>query len=173
MQIERIHVRGRFEASRFDSEHRVLVVSVTDKGAPLVGFKRYCVISELDVLRLNFDDVDVGRYTKEELKQFADAGDRSWVPMHKFHAAQIPVFLRERLRDGVLSLLVHCEAGVSRSPSIAMAICDSLGLCREIIDWPYANGANPARSFHENPPNLHVYNLVTSAFTLTAYTEQE
>lgn len=52
------------------------------------------------------------------------------------------------------SIIVHCEAGASRSPSVAMALADGLGLDRGVIDW-YAP--------HGSPPNRHVYWMTMSA----------
>lgn len=159
--LEKIHVRGRFEAKAFDPEYRCVVISVTDPEADLVRFNKFCVMTSDDILRLRFDDVDVGRYTREEIDEFSKTG--GCAPMHKFHAAQIPQHLK-RVRDGATRLLIHCEAGVSRSPSIAMAITDSLGLSRDVIDWAAIAGSQ--RTVNDEPPNMHVYNMVMEAFNV-------
>lgn len=54
-------------------------------------------------------------------------------------------------------LVIHCEAGVSRSPSIAMAIADCLHIRRRQIDWHHMD-------VEQHPPNEHVYRTVRMAF---------
>jgi predicted protein tyrosine phosphatase len=72
------------------------------------------------------------------------------------HAKQVAKFLNERLREEVDAVLVHCFAGASRSPSLAMAIADATGLSRWSIDW------SPQDPTVE-PPNVHVYETTLEA----------
>lgn len=151
MNIERIYIRGRFEATRFDCALRMLVISVSDPDSDKPVFDSCQIMcKEKDVLSLRFDDVDVGRYEAGDLEQFG------CYPMLSYHAKQIKPFLASRLRDGVNVVLIHCEAGLSRSPSIAMAICDCLKLPRQIIDWQ-------GRNVNADAPNQHVYETVCAA----------
>jgi predicted protein tyrosine phosphatase len=152
MKIEQIHVRGRFDAQRLDVTYRVLVISITDPGSDPAKFNIFPVMDEQDVLRLQFHDVDPSWYEDGDLLY-------GYRLMHSFDAAQIMPFLSARLRDGVTRLLIHCEAGLSRSPSTAMAICDYLGLDRCIMDWEYAEE-------WDSPPNRHVYSTCCAAFVV-------
>ncbi len=153
MNIERIHVRGRFEATRFDADYRLLVISVSNPDSDKPKFERFCVMDkDKDVLSLRFDDVCLRQWDREQLAEL-------WPdckPMHSYHAKQIKPFLASRLREGVSTVLIHCEAGLSRSPSIAMAICDCFELPREIIDWQ-------GRNVNADAPNQHVYETVCAA----------
>jgi predicted protein tyrosine phosphatase len=151
--IERIHVRGRFEATRIDVPYRLLVISITDSEADLAQFKCYAVADDKDVLRLCFHDIDPTSHEYDFESMYEDEiTARRNRPMNPFHAKQIMPFLKSRLRDGVSVLLVHCEAGISRSISTAMALCDGLGLDRSIIDWKH--------DVHRDAPNRHVYDTV-------------
>lgn len=134
-----------------DPEYRYLVISVTDpKSDPANIRKRWGLLDpERDILRLQFSDVDVGRWVADGWTPEQE-DERTYVPMSRFHAAQILPFLGARLREGVEHIVIHCEAGLSRSPSLAMAITDVLGLDRKLIDWPLGD-------VHELPPNVHVY----------------
>ena len=58
-------------------------------------------------------------------------------------------FVRQH-QDEIRTLVVHCEAGMSRSPAVAAAICRGLG-------------GDDARFFRDLQPNLHVYRLVLEA----------
>lgn len=110
-----------------------------------------------DVLRLTFCDLDPINHPNADFD--AEAGNYG-VPwrdllMTNAHALQIWNFLanvKEKL------LIIHCYAGISRSPSIAMAVADSLDIPRTSIIWN--EDLDPA----QHPPNRHVYNCVRRAF---------
>ncbi len=160
MKLKQIIVRSRGEARAFDPEFRYLVISISDPppdGEPLKVPKRWGLLdADKDVLHLAFHDVDVTRYDDA----FFESSEKKYIPMHAFHAKQVVSFLNNRLREGVEAVLVHCQAGVSRSPSIAMAIVDGLGLTmdRRMIDW---TPMDPT----EEPPNLHVYETMIESLT--------
>ncbi len=152
--ITKIHVRGRFEATRFDVPYRCAIISITDSGSDKPQFRQFCLMSEKHLLRLQFDDVDVSQYTAADLELF------DCYPMSDYHAKQIPRFLRSIENEDLSALLIHCEAGISRSISTAMAICDALQWSRDVIDWK-------GRDVNAKPPNSHVYQCVWSAFQCT------
>lgn len=85
------------------------------------------------VLRLAFDDVEAIRRDTR--------GGRT--PMTPAHAREIRAFLEERL-EGVELIVVHCEAGVSRSPAVAAAL------------WRWLEGTR-GPFFDRYRPNAHVY----------------
>ena len=55
-----------------------------------------------------------------------------------------------RHRDKVGTIVVNCEAGISRSSAVAAAICRSLG-------------GDDSEFFEEYQPNRHVYEMVLAA----------
>jgi predicted protein tyrosine phosphatase len=66
------------------------------------------------VLRLAFHDVEAARAAPEDVLFAAE------------HAAAVLAFVAQW--PGVERIVVHCHAGVSRSPAIALGLCDALGL---------------------------------------------
>ena len=56
----------------------------------------------------------------------------------------------EQHRNDVGAVVVHCEAGVSRSPAVAAALCKGLG-------------GDDRRFFRMYQPNMHVYRLMLDA----------
>ena len=104
-------VLGASEAARHRPSARTAVISIRGAKDPEIALStRYRA-----VLRLVFEDVSI----------FADhpADDSS---ISKEQAASVAMFVREHADAG--TLLLHCAAGVSRSRSMAAAICDVLGL---------------------------------------------
>lgn len=78
-------------------------------------------------------------------------GERVWRALTEAQAAEIVSFVR-RIRNEADVLLVHCVAGVSRSPAVGMAIAEALG----IEDLEIAS--------QDAIPNRHVLTLVRKAF---------
>ena len=106
------------------------VISITDIKSEL-PFK---LAEENAVLFLQFDDEEVGERA-----------------MTQRHANTIVSFIKS-LNDNVDELIVHCEAGVSRSAAVAAAISFSInGDDAEFFKFPFF-------------PNRHCYRLMLEAF---------
>lgn len=92
-------------------------------------------------LVLCFDDA-------EEIPDTAEPGEI--VLMSQGQAEQIRAFI-EKHRAEVGTVVLHCEAGMSRSPGVAAALCRAFGDDDQLF-W------------QEYQPNRHVYHLVTQVF---------
>lgn len=88
------------------------------------------------ILRLSFPDADVAsdRFTDADL-------------FSKHHARQVWDFVL-RHRDAVKRVVVHCDAGISRSPAVAAALARALG------------GDDAEFFAGKYQPNMRVYRLV-------------
>ena len=87
------------------------LVSITDADKPPARLRN--ASGPRGVLRLAFDDAE-------------PPGPR--VLMTAEQAVEIVAFAREHLAAGVGFLVVHCEQGASRSPAVAAALVEGLGL---------------------------------------------
>ena len=99
------------QARFYEPAGREVCISVTDPGKPTA------LLSErfLAILRLAFTDID-------------QTPDDAWeVLFTPEHATQIVQFI-ERWSDAD-RVVIHCRAGLSRSPGIAMGLCD-------VFAWP-------------------------------------
>lgn len=90
--------------------------------------------------------------------QFADVHDsKQLYAMQSEHADQLWEFIREnfvRQSNGPFTtLVVYCDAGASRSPSLAMAVIDIMG-------WARSDLICMATSVSSEPPNRHVYETI-------------
>jgi predicted protein tyrosine phosphatase len=100
---------SRLVAQEATYSPEVVVVSITDpRQAPAT-----LAWPEAEVLRVAFHDVDLSP---------ADAARRGITLMTQAHADAIASFVRANPDKHVL---VHCEAGISRSYSVASAIADA------------------------------------------------
>jgi hypothetical protein len=146
---------------------RFAVLSLVDPGdfaqvPPLWGFAGLC--------RLQFHDFD-------PVPDLSVPDSFRAKAMQPEHARDAWAFL-SGLREDVEVLVVHCFAGVSRSPSAAMAIADAMSLGRSVIEWggPVNNGdefeddRSPFRDYNPafgSSPNRHVYRLMRDAAPAT------
>jgi hypothetical protein len=78
-----------------------------------------------DVLRLRFDDVDE-----------RGVGSGYFVDFNEAHAREILAFV-DRWR-AVDRIVVHCLAGLSRSPAVAIGLCDVFGWPLGTLETDYA-----------------------------------
>jgi predicted protein tyrosine phosphatase len=128
------------------------LVSICDNGFPTVvpyGDK------VTDTLRLEFVDWDANRGDPAvlDMEMFGKrVGD--WLVQPE-HAQALVEFLKKH--EDAETLVIHCYAGISRSVSIAQAVCDACGLSRSVI--AIASGRSPFGS----PPNHMVYATMFAA----------
>lgn len=133
-----ILVRSRSEAKAFTSDVPWAAISVSTYAD---DFPKLNKCQQVGLLQLCFHDID-------ELDRWADspAYEAEAVPvMFTYQMAQQVWCFVEQHRGKIETLLVHCEAGVSRSPAIAGAIAECLEGSRE----PHFRGKQP---------NMRVYN---------------
>ena len=132
--IRHIHVLSRHDMSHFQSNDPYIVISVSDPGSKRVSL-RSCP-NRLDVLSLQFHDLDY-------------SSDRGGVLFTESDASQIVNFVK--LWPELTTIVVHCEAGISRSAGIGAAISK------------FYNG-NDREFYERRRPNSRVYSLLLNAF---------
>lgn len=89
-----------------------VIISIGDKGESLPTFK----CDPIDLLRLEFDDVD------------QDLGPE--YRMFDWHDARKILEFEHRYKDH--DIMVHCAAGISRSPAVALFLADHTGRILDI-----------------------------------------
>lgn len=144
-------VRSRADAQRMVTSlfsKAFGVISITDPEHPEAKIDGH--FNCTGVLRLQFHDIDPPRWADSPFHAIDE-----YRAMHDGHASRIWEFVRDQWPKAD-TLLIHCEAGVSRSPSAAMAIADAYAIGRDTIDWE--------RDPNGDPPNGHVYDLLTQSF---------
>ena len=106
--VPELVVLSREEAERYVPGTREICISISDpEASPARVSSRFAA-----VLRLNFDDV----IERDEPSDVLFAED---------HAREIREFLSSW--PNAKRLVVHCNAGVSRSPGVALGLCDLRG----------------------------------------------
>lgn len=150
----RILVLPRSKAERLNLDTTYAVISISDPpphSGPANIKQRWGL---LDVLRLEFHDFDADRWPPEMLDTVTDGKTLSEWCMNDAQAEQVARFVH-KVAPIVRCLVIHCEAGASRSPSMAMAIQKHY-LTDWIIDWP-------EHSLSERAPNVGVFNRTANA----------
>ena len=105
----KITFMGRWAAERLRLPDKYVLVSITDPGSrPAALHDPACVA----VLRLEFHDL---------AERPSWPGSDGLVLFTPAMAAQVAAFA-ERWRDAVSRIVVHCEAGISRSCAVASAL---------------------------------------------------
>lgn len=101
-------VLSREDAEDYEPHAREICISISDPDAPPARVSsRFAA-----VLRLNFDDV-------------TERGEPSDILFAEDHAREISEFLDSW--PNARRVVVHCNAGVSRSPGVALGLCDVRG----------------------------------------------
>ena len=107
-RIPEFVVLSREEAEHYEPRGREICISISDPEAPAAGVSpRFAA-----VLRLNFNDV-------------TERGEPSDILFAEEHAREIWKFLDSW--PNAERVMVHCNAGVSRSPGVALGLCDVRG----------------------------------------------
>jgi predicted protein tyrosine phosphatase len=120
-----------------------VIISIADPGSPQPKIRPSGLCR--GILRLRFHDAEPteGFISPPEIKQ-----------MTQQQALAIWQFVLTHLLD-IKLVVVHCEAGMSRSPAVAAAICRGLG-------------GDDSRFFQEYQPNMLVYRLLLEAKPTTS-----
>jgi len=101
-------VLSREEAERYEPRGREICISISDPDAPSARISSLFAA----VLRLSFNDV-------------TERGEPSDILFAQDHAREIGEFLDSW--PNAERVMVHCNAGVSRSPGVALGLCDVRG----------------------------------------------
>lgn len=137
----------------------VAAVSITDPSEPIVHFPG-CV----PVVRVSFHDFDIWRHPETaELKCFGGEQTIAGASMQPSHANLISAFVHSCRAKDTKVLLIHCEAGVSRSVSTAKAIADHFRLGRDSITFTDVEAKDQEYCQNSKPINRHVHRLVRIA----------
>ena len=99
---------SREEAERYQPSPKEICISISDPDAEPAGVSAQFVA----VLRLHFDDV-------------TERGEPTDILFAADHARAITRFL-DKWPDAE-RVMVHCNMGVSRSPGVALGLCDARG----------------------------------------------
>lgn len=127
-----IIVLSRRLACLHDAAEHYAVISITDPpphGEPARIPQRWGLRAILPLAFMDYDR-DMAEVNGDTL--YLGKPYRDWC-MTEAHGDNIAAFVAEHA--GVPCIVVHCEAGASRSPSVAMAIADYLKLSRRRISW--------------------------------------
>ena len=107
-QVPEFVVLSREEAELYEPRGKEICISISDPDAsPARVSSRFAA-----VLRLNFNDV-------------VERGEPSDILFAEDHAREIREFLDAWPKAE--RVMVHCNAGVSRSPGVALGLCDIRG----------------------------------------------
>ena len=107
-RVPKFVVLSREDAERYEPGVREICISIADPDAdPALVSKDF-----LAVLRLNFTDI-------------IEQGDPTDVLFSEDHARAIREFI-DTWPDAT-RIVVHCHAGISRSPGVALGLCDIRG----------------------------------------------
>lgn len=120
-------ILSREDVESYEPTTREICISISDPGAQPAGLSP----SFLAVLRLQFDD----------LNERNEEGDILFTPEH---ARDINSFV-DKWSD-VDRVVVHCNMGVSRSPGIALGLCDLRGWATASIERSHPGWNRHVRS---------------------------
>ena len=145
-----IQILSRKEARRFSYEphnFKTAIISITDTNKSDVIFEKNDFNRIRAILKLKFDDVE------------RDSKDLHCIT--KDDAEKIVNFINKN-KNKVDKIIVHCEAGVSRSAGVGAAIMKALNG----DDWDVFK--NPLKC-----PNMKCYRTVLNAFQDAGYFDED
>jgi predicted protein tyrosine phosphatase len=155
---------SREKAEAYRDERRYAVISITDPDGPEA--KLQDDPNRLAVLRLQFHDFT---QTEEEFAAIFQEAEppewvddepaKGWILPTAVHAEAIVGFYRS-LPPEVEKVVIHCEAGVSRSAAVGAALAHCLG-------------QNDRQFYDKSFPNHRVRRLVIEAWRRSTPTRRE
>ena len=136
-------ILNRERAHMFDSEKSYIVISITDPLSPNVVFLKSK--TRKGILRLQFHDWTKSDKEKHEKELLA----KGYIFFDMKIAKQIVEFV-EKWKSKVEVIMIHCEAGISRSAAVGAALAR----------WFYQSDVDFFKRYH---PNDLVYQNVLYA----------
>jgi predicted protein tyrosine phosphatase len=124
MTIDHLSFLSRREAEAATPRDDIAVISITD---PVTATSTPLALKDgwHSVLRLEFHDIDLDQL----VQPFLRAQVREYCTlMTPDQAREIVTFVARIQSNGASGIMVHCEAGVSRSAAVAKWIADRHGL---------------------------------------------
>ena len=163
--------RKAIEYAYHDNLETCIIISISNSDDFCPKFASYSKNNIKDILYLNFDDIQPWRgmkYWKKDEGLILDQRinsdgfvyeERIYQLMKQEDADKIVEFVN-KWYDKVDKIIVHCNAGISRSSGVCAAIMKyKTDSDSQIFDNSY---------YH---PNTHCYNLVLNAFVEREYQE--
>lgn len=138
--MKEVFVRSKGNAALFESEVPFAVISVATYAGE---WPKITDINRVALLQLSFADRDMIKETTPEVVAKYDL-------FRPEQAKQIIDFVGENW-DKVEAFLIHCEAGISRSPAIAAAITKIAG-------------GEDGYYFKHYSPNRYVYTTILESY---------
>jgi len=123
----KIWILNYLEAREFDPEELTLAVRIFDPGATKLEHNKpvplKCSTLWLDEVRLEFEDIDIWSYQQEGGVALAR---RLQEERKCFDERMAEFMLAETARTikKAQALMIHCNAGLSRSPAVARALVE-------------------------------------------------
>jgi len=112
----KILVMGRQSAEQFNSNEPYIMISITSPYSPEAKIKEKNL---LNILRLSFHDWDAK--DKELIEQKDTLESKRMIYFNREMAREVLLFVMCYIKT-VNLIVVHCEAGISRSAGVARAI---------------------------------------------------
>jgi predicted protein tyrosine phosphatase len=102
------------------SSRRYAAISITDVGSKEANLKNDP--HRAGLIRLQFSDIDADRHPV--IPKFAnDPYYKDWIVLFSPEMAEKIFTFYKEFKDEVDYFLLHCEAGISRSPAVAAVLC--------------------------------------------------
>ena len=138
----KILVMGRKSAEQFKSDEKYIMISITSPYAPIANIELKEPL--MAILRLSFHDWDDKE--KEIVEKTNSLESKSMIYFNAEMAREILLFIMCYI-ETVNLIVVHCEAGISRSAGVASAIAKCFG-------------EDDSYYFKHYIPNMLVYNTI-------------
>jgi predicted protein tyrosine phosphatase len=125
--ITRVGFCGREQAVDTPGRPDTAVISITNPGTTPASIRPgWGALLRVEFMDYDMDSI-VSPWIRADIEQLGKH-------MTAAQAAEIVAFVRE-LPEGITELLVHCEAGVSRSAAVALWACGRSGLTYRPADF--------------------------------------